>query len=298
MAWGVAWGLGVLAAPVEARVVFQTYSPYHHVMVLEEGGLRILSFDGTQETRMSLRNPLQGHFEYTEFFHFGWLWNTNLNRVLMLGLGGGSAQRSFLHHYPSVTLDSVEIDPVVVQVASNYFHVAASERHRIRVDDGRTFVRRSPDVYDLIVLDAYTRHRYGSQIPQHLATREFFELAQRRLTTNGVLAYNVITTGRLGGADAGLALARTLQSVFPQVYVFRANTSLNAVLIATKDSRRRTNAELSRRATELIRGGLTPPAGLFQRLPSFQLDVPREAARAPVLTDDYAPVESLGRRRR
>lgn len=307
--WGFSWralgralGLAfavVLAAPAaRGRVVFQAYSPYHHVLVIDEGGIRTLSFDGTHETRMSLRNPLQGHFEYTEFFHYAWIWNTNLSRVLMLGLGGGSAQRSFLHHYPGVRIQSVEIDPVVVQVATNYFGVTTSGRHEIQVADGRTYLRRARETYDLIVLDAYTKHRYGSQIPQHLATREFFELARDRLSTNGVLAYNVITISRLGGADAGMALARTLQAVFPQVYCFKAATSLNVVMLATRDPRRLSNAELDRQGARLIQAGLSPPAGLFGRLKSFQTEVPREAARAPLLTDDYAPVESLSRGRR
>ena len=218
--------------------------------------------------------------------------------ALMLGLGGGSTQRSFLHYYPQVDLQSVELDPVVVQVATNFFGVPISDRHRVQVSDGRNYLRRSREQYDLIVLDAYTRHRYGSQIPQHLATKEFFELARSRLTPNGVLAYNVITVSRLGGADAGTALARTLQAVFPQVYCFRAATSLNVVMIATLESRRIPNAELVLRASALVRGGLTPPPGIMPRLATFQTEVPRNTARAPLLTDDFAPVESLGRRGR
>jgi spermidine synthase len=288
--------LGVLG--VRAEVIFQAYSPYHHVMVIDEKGMRTLSFDGTHETRMSLRDPSKGHFEYTELFHYAWLWNTNITRVLMLGLGGGSTQRAFLQDYPGVRIQTVEIDPVVVQVASNYFQVPTSPRHQIQVSDARTFLRRSRDRYDLIILDAYTKHRYGSQIPQHLATREFFELAQDHLTTNGVLAYNVITVSRIGNTDAGGALGRTLQAVFPQVYCFKANSSLNVVMIATRDPVRVGNAELLRRGSVLLNRGSSAPTGLFGRVGTFRTELPREAARAPLLTDDYAPVESLDRNRR
>lgn len=280
-----------------AEVIFQAYSPYHHVMVIDKDGLRTLSFDGTHETRMSLRNPLEGHFEYTEFFHYAWLWNTNLNRVLMLGLGGGSTQRSFLQRYPGVQIETVEIDPVVFNAATNFFGVTTSERHKVMISDGRTFLRRSRSQYDLLVLDAYTKHRYGSQIPQHLATKEFFELARDHLTTNGVLAYNVITVSRLGGADAGAALGRTLRAVFPQVYCFKSSQSHNVVMIATRETRRSSNAELVARAAALLRQGQDFPKGFTARLGTQPTDLPRQAARAPILTDDYAPVESLGRGR-
>lgn len=300
----VARALGVIAVwllaagGVSAGVIFETYSPYHHVQVIDERGLRTLSFDGTHETRMLLSDPLQGHFEYTEFFHFAWLWNTNLSRVLMLGLGGGSTQRAFLHYYPAVTVESVELDPVVVKVATNYFGVPISDRHQVRNQDGRAFLKRSGETWDLIILDAYTRHRYGSAIPPHLATREFFELAASRLTTNGVLAYNVITTGALQGVDAGSAIARTLLAVFPQVYCFHATQSRNVVLMATRQAERWSNTELARRGAALVQGGLNPPPGLFSRLRTFRTEVPATARRAPVLTDDFAPVEALGRKGR
>lgn len=287
----------ILLRPARAEVVFQTYSPYHHVLVIDDRGLRTLSFDGTHETRMLLGNPLRGHFEYTELFHFAWLWHTNLSRVLMLGLGGGSTQRAFLHYYPSVTLESVELDPVVVQVASNYFGVAASDRHRIAVSDGRTYLKRSRGPYDLIVLDAYVKHRYGSQIPHHLATREFFELVRDRLSPDGVLAYNVITSGSLQGADAGSAVARTLLTAFPQVFAFNAASSRNTVLIATREPQRLSVNDLTRRAGALVGAGLNPPPGLFARLRALHAGLPSGTDRAPVLTDDFAPVESLGNRR-
>src|SRR5919108_5469814 len=98
-------------------VVFEAFSPYHQVQVIDEPGVRVLSFNGTRETKMSLANPLQGHFEYTEYFHTPWVWNRDVRRVLMLGLGGGSIQRAYQHYYTNVTVDTVEIDPVVVKVA-------------------------------------------------------------------------------------------------------------------------------------------------------------------------------------
>jgi len=288
----------LLALPTAspAGVIHEIYSPYHHILVLDEDGIRTLSFDGTRETRMSLKNPLQGHFGYTELFHYARLWNTNLARVAMLGLGGGSTQRSFLHHYPDVRVDSIEIDPAVVKIATNFFHVRITDRHRVIVEDGRNFLRRSREKYDLIVLDAYVKHRYGSHMPQHLATREFFEIARDRLTPNGVLAYNVITVLHLGNSDATRALARTMLQVFTQVYQFRASDSLNAVLIATREPRRLTPPELRQRAASLTAMGLGLPAGLPERLPSIRTELPPNVGRARILTDDYSPVEGLDRR--
>src|SRR5262249_42696310 len=154
--------------------------------------------------------------------------------VLMLGLGGASTQRAFEHDYPGVQFDTVELDPAVLRVAKLYFHFQESPRQRVFLEDGRGFLRRTQRQFDAIFLDAYTQNRYGAFIPHHLVTKEFFTLAASHLTTNGVLAYNVM--GSLQGWRADLlgAVYKTMKAVFPQVYLFPCRSSLNVVVIATK----------------------------------------------------------------
>jgi spermidine synthase len=275
-----------------AQVVFEKISKYNHIRVYDQRGVRFLSFSGSRETRMSLANPFQGHFEYTEYFHMPWLWNANIQRVLMIGLGGGSTQRSFLHYHPEVRIETAELDPVVVQVARQYFQLPDSPNLKIHEVDGRVFLRRGTNQYDLIILDAYASSRYGSFIPYHLATKEFFEIAKGRLTDNGVLAYNVIGTIQGWRADTLGALYRTLKAVFPQVYTFPSTESLNVVLIATKSDERYTRARILQEAQELSPEKRLLPA--FQSRASRFGDIaPPTAARARTLTDNRAPTDNL-----
>ena len=280
-------------SPVSAAVVFEVTSPYHHIRVTEAGGQRTLCFDDATETRMSLQDPLKGHFEYVEYFHMPWLWNAQLTNVLMIGLGGGSAQRSFEHYYPGVNVETVEIDPMVVQVAKDYFKFKESEKQKVHVADGRVFLRRSTARYDLIILDAYLGGRYGSSIPQHLATKEFFELVRNHLTTNGVVAYNVIGTTSDWHAGIVGAIYRTLKTVFPQAYMFPARSSQNVVLLATMTGLKTDIYTLRQSAAVLARNRRVTVPGFRERLEMFQAQAPANAASSPILTDDYAPVEGL-----
>jgi len=282
-------GVGILPA----AVVFDGFSPYHHVQVSDDQGMRMLSFNGSRETRMSLTNPLQGHFEYIEYFHTPWVWNRNIQRVLMMGLGGGSIQRAYQHYYTNVTIETVEMDDVVIKVAKEFFQVKETPRHKIRHQDGRVFLQRAVQPYDLIIMDAYTVSRYGSSIPPHLTTREFFTMADAHLTTNGVLAYNVI--GQLEGwqADFMGAMYRTMKEVFPQVYAFPAESSMNVVLVATKSALPFTAAHVQRDGAELTRLGRVKMPGFAGRLSRFTSAPPKNSANCPVLTDDRAPVEKL-----
>jgi len=288
--------LAISTCPASAgisRVIYEVTSPYHHIRVLDDGSFRTLCFDDALETRMSIQNPLTGHYEYTEYFHMAWLWNTNISKVLIVGLGGGSAQNSFEHYYPRVSVDSVEIDPTVFEVAKDYFNFKESERQIVHLEDGRVYLRRNTARYDLIVLDAYVQGRYGSSLPQHLATQEFFQIVRDHLTTNGIVAYNVI--GNVTGWRAEIvgAIYRTLNTVFPQVYLFRCNTSQNIVLIATKARGRPDMSGLRQRANLLVQSGRAMLPTFRELLDSLQLNPPANLAGCPILTDDFAPVEGL-----
>ena len=274
-------------------LIYEATSPYHHIRVVEERDLRTLCFDDAMESRMSIVNPLQGQFEYTDLFHMAWLWNTQLTSVAMIGLGGGSTQRSFESYYPNVKIETAEIDPVVLQVAKQFFNFQESERQKVQISDGRVFLRRNTAKRDLIILDAYVQGRYGSAIPQHLATKEFFELVRDRLTTNGIVAYNVIGSLNDWHAEIVGAIYHTLKTVFPQVYVFPAKTSRNIVLLATRATVRADLNALRARAVLLVQSERIKIPGFLQRLDSFQTLPPISAMRSPILTDDYAPVEGL-----
>src|SRR5215831_2074240 len=137
------------------QVIYEMTSPYHHIRVIDDRGYRLLCFDDAWETQISLQNPLEGHFEYTQYFHMPWLWNTQLTSVLMIGLGGGSTQTDFAHYYPQLKVETVEIDPAVIQVARQYFHFKESPHQRVTAADGRMFLRQSAATYDLVIMDAY-----------------------------------------------------------------------------------------------------------------------------------------------
>jgi spermidine synthase len=290
----------LLAAPLllaGAQVVFETTSPYHHILVIDERGLRTLSFDGTMESRMSLVDPAQGHFEYTEYFQMPWLWNQQLSNVLMIGLGGASTQRTFQKYYPLTHVETAELDPMVLKVATNYFHFLPTLTNHVTICDGRVFLRRTDKKYDALILDAYVKSRYGSFIPYHLTTQEFFRLCDEHLTDNGVIAYNVIGTLQGWRADILGSMYRTMKSVFPQVYLFPATDSLNVVLVATKSKERVTQPLALARATDLVRTGVVSMPTFITRAAAFRRDPPPSFQRSPILTDDYAPVDGLLRGR-
>jgi len=287
--------LVTLVAPAAraATTVFERVSAYHHILVEDEGDVRTLRFNGSWETTMSKSNPLKGHFEYTEYFQMPFVWNPNIKHVLMCGLGGGSTPRAYQHYFSNVFVDVVEIDPVVVQVAHDFFHVNESPTLKIHTNDARVYLRRATNNWDLILMDAYATTRYGSSLPKQLTTKEFFDIANAHLGTNGILSYNVI--GQIRGDRQSIigALYKTMAAVFPQVYLFPAEQSQNVVFICTKSKERYDAARIRAEGEALIASHVVTLPTFHDRLQSFWPTVPPAVTTSPLLTDDYGPIENL-----
>ena len=293
MVWLILLAVAWTGLQVRAGVIYETTTPYHHIRVLESGDERQLCFDDATQSRINMTDPLKGHFEYTEIFQMAMLWNPAATNVLMIGLGGGSAQRSFERYWTNMTVETVEIDPTVLKVATNYFRFEVGPRQQVNLLDGRMFLRRSQTKYGVILVDAYVQGRYGSAIPYHLTTKQFFQQAAQRLGTNGVVAYNVIGTTDGWQADIVGAVYRTMKEVFPQVSVFACQSSLNIVMVGSTSPVRRDYRSLLNTATAMRAAGRLQLPTFLARLGTFRDRPPRNAASSRILTDDFAPVDGL-----
>ena len=49
---------GIAINSARAAVIFDVYSAYHYIEVTDNGGVRMLSFNGSMETRMHVNQPL------------------------------------------------------------------------------------------------------------------------------------------------------------------------------------------------------------------------------------------------
>jgi len=279
-------------AGIHGKVVRERDTPYHHILVVDEGGYRYLRSDNLWHSRMSLSDPASGGLAYTDYFDLALAFNPNLRKVLMIGLGGGTGVKRFLRDYGEMTIESVEIDPAIVEIARQYFGVTEGPRHRIRVQDGRIFLARSKERYDLIILDAY----YADSLPFYLTTKEFFALAAEHLNPGGVFFNNLV--GPLEGPKNKLfrSIYRTLEGAFGRVYVFPVwetaspGRPMNLELVAVKN-KAPSKEELVARARQL-EGKMVRDNQLARRAAGMYTK-PVATSDVPLLTDDYAPVDAL-----
>jgi spermidine synthase len=286
-------------APAPARneqgetVLFRADTQYHRITVTEDADARHLRFDRSHQSAISLADPFVSRIRYPDYMHLALALKPDAGRVLVLGLGGGAITKRYWRDYPGVIVDSVEIDPVVVDVARKYFWLPEDERSRVFVEDARRYVQGTDEVYDIVIVDAY----YADSLPFHLTTQEFLTEVKGIMAPDGVLAYNVIGSAEGDGSDLFRSMYRTAQTVWSELWVFpigigddgNALQRRNIIVLATDT--RLPEAELRARIASRVDGVVSIED--FEGMAADLYTEPVPVADVPLLTDSHAPTDSL-----
>ncbi|HEX2223547.1 MAG TPA: fused MFS/spermidine synthase [Thermoanaerobaculia bacterium] len=265
-------------------LIYERVTPYQTLRVREREGLRFLESDRILQAGVRLSDG-EPALPYVRYAPAVLLLNPEVDRLLALGLGGGTVGRYLQKRLPGLEVDYVDIDPVIPQVARRHlqFRDGPGTRTRVTVMDGRRFLRESTRSWDVIYCDTYI----GLSVPFHLTTVEFLDEVKRHLEPGGVFALNLAA----GLEDPfSRAMYRTVVDRFASAYVFRVRGTGNALVMATEaDSL--SHQELLSRARQLdARYDFEPP---LAAVVAGHVEVDLDASEVEVLTDDYAPVDSL-----
>src|SRR4051794_1233661 len=172
------------------------------------------------ESSMNLADPGELTVEYTRYMTVGAAYPPKLDRIAEIGLGGGRTVSYLSAALPDTGILAVELDKDVVDLAKKYFKFRETARLRAVVSDGRAYLLKDPDKWDVILIDAYR----GPFVPFHLLTKEFYTLVKSRLNPGGVVAQNIEPSTML--FDSATA---TLKSVFPSVDLYDGGGNIVAI---------------------------------------------------------------------
>jgi spermidine synthase len=266
--------------PAEAgRVLYETETPYQYARVVERpDGSRVLELNEGQAIH-SLWRPgtvlTGGYWDGFLVLPFATGSDRPPTRIAALGTAGGTVPRAYAEYFPETRVDAVDIDPELFEIGHRYFGLEPRPQLREFAEDARPFLRRTPERYDSIFVDAY-RQPY---IPFYLTTREFFTLVRERLRPGGSVIVNV---GHPEDSDElEQALTATMGNVFAHV-ARDPIRHLNSLVIASDAPLR----------AEALRSTAVPAA--LQPLASARAARLEPRLRGgSVFTDDRAPVEWL-----
>ncbi len=196
------------------------------VSVHQTGDIRSLRVNGKTDAS-------NGHDMHTQLMlgHLPMLFRPEAKRVLVIGLGSGVTGGAVALHAVDAA-DVIEIEPAVTRAAAFFARENRDVLHnphvRVAIADGRNFLLAAERPYDVIISEPSNPWMHGVG---NLFSREFYELAARRLTPGGILC-QWLQTYNLYPEDLKMVV-RTLRTVFPHVTIWNT-TPADLVLIGSK----------------------------------------------------------------
>ena len=218
----------VVLARADQTVLYEKASAYSTIVVTEEErGLRTLRFgkNGARQSVVKLGDPDYLALPYARVALVGLALSEEPRRFLVVGLGGGTLPMFLRKYYPNATIDAVDIDPEVVNVAKKFFGFREDGLMNAHVADGRQFIERLRQPYDVIFLDAFG----SSSVPAHLTTQEFLQAVRRAVMPRGVVVGNLWSRVSNPLYDS---MVRTYQGVFDELLILDVRDAGNRILLA------------------------------------------------------------------
>lgn len=164
-------------------------------------------------------------FPYTTYYELYRFYRPGLSQVLILGAGAGTVATTIHKAYPEASIDLVDVEPKLFTLAHRYFGLPVTDAITEHTVDGRQFLLRNDDSYDLIFGDMYAT-LYS--IPWHANTREFYQLLFDRLAPDGVYVGNYIGALELDGPSLLGGTLATIHAVFGNVSLFAVESPESA----------------------------------------------------------------------
>jgi spermidine synthase len=288
---GALLGIGSTSAQ-NARLLESRESLYNNIYVYARSPYVIMTFGHNKEiyteSVFDTGDDRVLPVPYTRYMTAALMYAKNVHSILEIGSGGGRIAW-YLHRFlPDVRITSVELDPAVLELSRKYFEVKDEPNFGLEARDGRLFLSYSNDKYDIILIDAYR----GPFVPFHLLTKEFYQLVKDHLTDGGVVVQNVDPNTML--FDSAV---KTIGAVLPRIELYKPDDkSDDNIVTLAYDGPERTVEDLAAVAAERDKAlGLRYPlAAMLAGRKRIDLNDPQTiSAKATVLTDDFAPVETL-----
>jgi spermidine synthase len=239
--------------------------------------VKVLKLNGLINSGIYLDNVGDHFSEYLNLYRLAEHFRPDFKKTLLLGGAGYVYPDYFLKTYTDAHMDVVEIDKGVTKLAREHFTVPNSQKLRIFHEDGRMFLNRTDNKYDVIFTDAFNS---TFSPPFQLTTKEAVQKMHDALREDGIVITNTISRLQPRANTFLNAEYHTYKGIFAEVYLFPIlpddPTELqNVLLVALKQP---ASLPLSSQNTDIdniLKSGILDDFG----------------PETTLLTDDFSPVE-------
>ena len=259
------------------NIILDTDSQYSRIWVkqiqTEKVTYRTLQVDRGLESYIDTETGEMGA-KYLRYYDLFECFNKDAKSTLLIGGAAYTYPIHYLQKYNDKTIDVVEIDDKMTQIAVEQFGLNINDRRlKTYSQDGRSYLNYSKNKYDTILMDAFK----GTNAPFELTTYEALTNAKSMLNENGVVITNIISALKGDNAKFIQYEYATYKAVFDDVRIFRVadmdvNDIQNLILVGIKG-----NLKMDSSKSEEYSQYLN------MQISDFKTD-------KTIVTDDFAPI--------
>lgn len=258
-------------------ILLDTDSQYSRIWVkqvsTEKATFKTLQVDTGLESYINDETGEMGA-KYLRFYDLFEYFNKDAESTLLIGGAAYTYPIHYLDKYKNKTIDVVEIDDKMTQIAAEQFGLNVNEpRLKIYNQDGRSYLNYSDNKYDTILLDAFK----GVNAPFELTTYEALVNARDMLNENGVVLTNIIASVEGKDSDFIQYEYATYKAIFDDVKIFTVankdrEDKQNLILVGIKGNPQRDESKYDQYAKYLD-----------MEVTEFETD-------KEIVTDDFTPI--------
>ena len=291
----VGWGA---SRPALLQVVFHEHFPDQQLLAYWEGLENTVSVgrdaDGVQTLFTNSRGQTNDAPDLVRYHRVmghlaALLAPTQAPRALVVGLGAGATPGALAQH-TGAQVDIIELSESVISAAP-FFRVANADvldrpNVHLAVDDGRNYLLRNRQVYDVITADVVHPYDAGAT---NLYSVEYFSLVARSLSENGIMVQWVSP----GSAFEHSLIVRTFLEAFPNSTLWLGGD----LLVGSPSPLRIGQAELGVVANRpaarsaLAEVGFNHAQDVYAQFRGTAEELRAYAGAGPILTDDHPILE-------
>lgn len=197
--------------------------------------VRFLMVDGAIETASYLAEGKEYDLFSDYLKGFNWIFQINprIKKTLLIGGGGFAYPKYYIHEFPEKSIDVVEMNPTMVELAHEFFgldqliasyDLENTKRLGIFIDRGERYLRETETKYDAVLNDAYV----GKAFNAGLQSEKGISQVKRHLNPGGIYVVNFV--GVPEGIMSGKCkrLIRRLQKYFRYTFLMPASEGVSS----------------------------------------------------------------------
>ena len=173
------------------HIIHQQHDAFGALKVMDTSKMRSLFFEtSVEQSRLYFEAPMCLPFEYQQVIETQLLKHHQthpVQRILMLGMGGGSIAKQLNMLLPNTSIHIVELRQAVIDIAYEYFQLPDVPEIEAIQEDALVFIKEALSTYDVIIMDIFN----DNGLPKAFSTPEFQTNLLNNLSPKGLILFNL-----------------------------------------------------------------------------------------------------------